>query len=185
MVRKSIFIFMMLVLLPLHLHAQSDATRSNSSGLGIGVQGGFQKAADADNNNFLVGALVRIKLSSVLGAEGSINYRQEDFADDALTVRSWPIMVSGLLYPIPIVYGTIGGGWYNTTFDFRNDVFEDETKQEFGWHLGAGLELPLQSNVKLTGDIRYVFLDYSFDEVPFDDVDSNFYVISAGLLFGL
>lgn len=106
-----------------------------------------------------------------------------------LTVRSWPIMVTGLIYPLPILYGAIGGGWYNTTFDYDQtalDIIEDETTQEFGWHFGAGLELPLGPKTKLSGDIRYVFLDYTFESIPgAEDLDSDFYVISIGLFFGL
>ncbi len=48
------------------------------------------------------------------------------------------------------------------------------------------MELPVGENLKLTGDIRYVFLDYDFEDIPgSDDIDSNFYVITAGFLFGL
>jgi hypothetical protein len=39
---------------------------------------------------------------------------------------------------------------------------------------------------KLVGDIRYVFLDYDFDNFPGSNgVKSNFYVVTAGLLFNL
>lgn len=158
-----------------------------AQGIGLGPQVSYQKAADADEGRFMVGAALRLKFSPVLGVEGSINYRQQEFADDALTVRSWPVMVTGLIYPLPVVYGAVGGGWYNTTFDFDDDLVltDDETRQEFGWHFGAGLELPVGENVKLIGDLRYVFLDYEFDEIPFEDVDSNFYMITGGLLLGL
>lgn len=158
-----------------------------AQGIGLGPQIGYQKAADADDGKLMFGAALRLMLTSALGVEGSINYRQEKFADDALTVRSWPVMVTGLLYPLPIIYGAVGAGWYNTTFDFDQNlvIAEDETTQEFGWHFGAGLELPIGAKSRLTGDIRYVFLDYDFDEIPFRDVDSNFYVITVGFLFGL
>ncbi|MCI0690989.1 hypothetical protein L0337_03165 [candidate division KSB1 bacterium] len=65
----------------------------------------------------------------------SINYRQEKFNNGALTVRSWPVMVTGLLYPLPIVYGAVGAGWYNTKFDFEpagGVIGIQETKQDFG-----------------------------------------------------
>ena len=61
-----------------------------------------------------------------------------------------------------------------------------ETKQQFGWHFGGGLELPVFSSVKLVGDMRYVFLNYNFKSFPGSNgVNSNFYVMSVSLLFGL
>jgi len=167
------------------------ASQVSAQGIGIGPQVGYHKSKDADEGKIMGGLAIRAKLLPALGIEGSINYRHEKFADGTLTVRSWPIMVTGLLYPLPIVYGAIGAGWYNTTFDFKVDddvpiVGDDETKQEVGWHFGGGLELPLASKTKLTADIRYVFLNYDFEEIPGrGDVDSNFYVVTAGFLFGL
>ncbi|MDZ7721554.1 MAG: outer membrane beta-barrel protein [candidate division KSB1 bacterium] len=152
------------------------------------TQVGYYKAQDADGN-FMGGVAWRFKFTPMLGLEASINYRQEKYANDALTIRSWPIIMSGLIYPTPLAYGAIGAGWYNTTMDYDQEKFsflKDETKQEFGWHFGGGTELPVGSNLKLTGDIRYVFLDYDFKEIPgSSNLESNFYVITIGLLFGL
>ena len=154
----------------------------------LGPQAGYYKAQDADGN-FMGGVAWRFKLTPTLGLEASINYRQEKYADDALTVRSWPIMVTGLLYPLPMVYGAVGAGWYSTTIDYDQNKFlflKDETTQEFGWHFGGGMELPVGSNFKLTGDIRYVFLNYDFKEIPgSSELNSNFYVLTVGLLFDL
>jgi outer membrane protein W len=144
---------------------------------------------DAEESKIMGGVALRLKLSPALGIEGSIHYRQEKYAGEMLTVRSWPVMVTGLIYPLPILYGAIGAGWYNTTFDYNQtvlEIIEDETTQEFGWHFGVGLELPLGRRTKLSGDIRYVFLDYKFESLPgADDLKSDFYVISAGIFFGL
>ena len=166
-------------------------TQVSAQSIGLGPQVGYQRARDAHQGNFMGGAALRFKLSPALGVEASINYRQEKYANDALTVRSWPVMATGLIYPLPIVYGAIGFGWYNTTFDFDQSklpfqAVEDETKQEVGWHFGGGLELPLGSNSKFTADIRYVFLDYDFKQLPGSgDLNGDFYVITAGFLFGL
>jgi opacity protein-like surface antigen len=160
----------------------------NAQSVSLGPQVGYYKAQDADGN-FMGGVAWRFKFTPLFGLDASINYRQEKYANDALTVRSWPIMVTGLIYPLPIVYGAIGAGWYSTTFDYDQNKFsflKDETTQEFGWHFGGGVEFPVGSNFKLNGDIRYVFLDYDFKEIPgSDDLKSNFYVITVGLLFGL
>ena len=91
------------------------------------------------------------------------------------------------VYPIPMVYGAMGMGWYNTTIDYDQTVLpmlDDDTAQEIGWHFGGGVEVPVEA-VKLTGDVRYVFLDYDFEEFPgSENAESNFYVITAGVLFG-
>jgi len=161
----------------------------NAAGISIGPQLGFYKAQDADEGSIMGGVACRLKFTPVLGAEASINYREEKYGNDAVTVRSWPVMVTGLIYPLPVVYGAIGAGWYNTTFDYDQSKFPlltDETTQEFGWHFGGGVELPMGSNFKLTGDIRYVFLDYKFEEIPgTGNLKSDFFVICIGFLFGL
>ncbi len=162
-------------------------------GIGFGPQVGFYKSQDADGARVMGGAALRLKFSEVLGVEGSINYREEEYGNGFVSVKSWPVMVTGLLYPIPMVYGAIGAGWYSTTIDYdfppgflgSPTIITSETKQEFGWHFGGGVELPLGSAAKLVGDIRYVFLNYDFENVPGNGVSSNFYVITAGLLFGL
>ena len=107
-------------------------------------------------------------------------------------MRQWPVTATALLYPLPFLYGGIGGGWYNTTIDYAdryNDVgIDDETSTEFGWHLAAGLEIPASPRFKLFGDIRFVFLDYKFKELPeavLDGADSDFYSINLGVLFQL
>lgn len=164
----------------------------SAQGLGLGPQLGFQKAADAEEGKLMGGVALRMKLSPALGVEGSINYRQEEYEDGAVTVKSWPVMVTGMVYPIPVAYGLIGAGWYNTTMDYDEDMFlgvveiEDETTQNFGWHFGGGVEFPVGTNMKLAADIRYVFLDYDFEEAPgSEDVESDFFMINVGLLFGL
>jgi len=161
----------------------------SAQGIGLGPVLGYQKASDADEGNLMLGAALRVKLSPAMGIEGSINYRQEKYADGLLTVKSWPVMASALLYPLPNVYGVLGGGWYNTTFEFDNEqlpMLDSKTEQEFGWHLGGGVELPFSATASITGDIRYVFIDYDIEEmVGMDDVQSNFYVITVGLLIGL
>lgn len=161
----------------------------NAQSVSIGPQVGYYRARDADEGNFMGGVAVRLKLMPLLGIEASINYRQEKYGDDALTVRSWPVMVTGLIYPLPFVYGAMGAGWYNTTMDYDQNklpLLEDETSREVGWHFGGGVELPVGPRFKFTADIRYVFLDYDFKEIPGSgDLNSNFYVITAGFLVGL
>ena len=158
---------------------------------GIGPRIGYYKVADADEGNFLIGAAARLRLSPLLGIEGSIDYRSEKYANGLLTIKSWPVMASAIIYPLPIVYGLVGAGWYNTTYDYdlpQLDVLglEDKTEQEFGWHFGGGVELPMGIVTTLAADIRYTFIDYDFSELPgSEDMKSDFFTITVSILFGL
>jgi opacity protein-like surface antigen len=168
--------------------AADAQTTPFETSISIGPMLGYQKAKDADGN-YMAGAAMRARLLRLIGFEGSINYRQENYGD-GLTVKSWPVMASAMIYPLPMLYGVVGMGWYNTTFDFDESLesqgSEDDTKQKVGWHFGAGVELPASPKVKITGDIRYVFLDYDFQSVPgVGGADSDFFLIEAGILFEL
>jgi opacity protein-like surface antigen len=182
MFKNSLFILGFTALTLANVSAQS---------VSLGPQLGFQRGQDADNGNVMVGAAMRMKLSPGLGLEGSVNYREQSYSNSAVTVREWPVMVTGLLYPFPLVYGAMGAGWYNTSFTYDQARFlprtvSDETKQRVGWHFGGGLELPTGSSSKVTADIRYVFLDYNFTTVPGTaGLNSNFYVVTLGFLFDL
>jgi opacity protein-like surface antigen len=160
-------VYGILILLPLAANSQTNVY--------LGPHLGIQKSHDAQD-----------------AIEGDIGYRQEKYASGAVTVKNWPVTVTGLIYPLPIIYGGIGAGWYNTTIDYAKIYnqagFSDETTQKFGWHLAAGIELPASPNVRLFGDIRYVFIDYEFKNLPgavLDGVKSDFYSINAGILFRL
>jgi hypothetical protein len=154
----------------------------------LGPQIGIQKSNNSDHANLWGGAALRVKLLPALGAEASVDYRQDKFYNGAVNIKSWPIQVTGLLYPLPIVYGAIGAGWYVTTFDYNQAIYpqlKDDTRQRFGWHFGVGGELPL-AIAKLTADVRYVFLDYAFKQVPeLSGLQWDFFVISASFLFAL
>ena len=165
---------------------------SSQTNVYVGPHLGMQNSSDAEDANYLIGATVRAKLMPILGAEADISYRQEKYGDGAVTARDWPVTVTGLLYPLPFLYGGIGGGWYFTTLDY-SDVYndagvEDETSQNFGWHLAAGVEIPASPRFRVFGDVRFVFLEYDFAELPdeiLDGTDSDFYSINVGVLFRL
>jgi len=181
MFRQSFLLFALVFLIGSAVFAQ---------GIAFGPQLGFQKARDADEGKLMIGGAIRAKLSPALGIEGSINYRHENYGEDFLTVRSWPVMLTGMFYPFPVIYAAMGAGWYNTTFDYaktlNDDGIDDETTQEVGWHFGGGVEIPFGELTKVKADIRYVFLDYDFNEIPGrGGTKSDFYMITIGLLIGM
>ena len=75
---------------------------ASAQSVSLGPQIGFQRGQDADNGNVMVGAAMRMKLSPGLGLEGSVNYREQSYSNSAVTVREWPVMVTGLIAPIQI-----------------------------------------------------------------------------------
>ena len=158
----------------------------------FGPQLGIFNATNADESRLMAGLALRLRFSRAFGLEGSVNYRQEDYSDGYVTVRSWPVMVTALLYPVPDIYGAIGLGWYNSSIDYRAGYpgvvyyTSSETRQDFGWHLGGGVDLPLSRATHLVGDVRYVFLDYGFREPSgATPLNNNFYVVMVGLQFRL
>lgn len=154
---------------------------------------GLCKAQDANGFRVFGGGALRFKLSEMLGVEASFNYGGEEYGNGSVELKNLPVMVTGLFYPIPGVYGAIGAGWYNTFVSYNAPpdlpggltTISREKKQQFGWHFGVGVELPLFSFARLVGDIRYVYLNYKFDSVPGHSVvNSNSPLMTAGLLFG-
>ena len=160
----------------------------------LGPLVGLYKGRDADGYRVIGGAALRFRLSDMIGIEGSINYRKEEYNHESVDVQSWPLMVTGLLYPIPFVYGAVGAGWYNIVVSYHVPPgtpvsltsVSGETKQQFGWHCGGGVELKVFSFVTLVGDIRYVMLNYNFRSSPGSNaVISSSPVMTAVLLFDL
>ncbi len=179
MLKKIVLLFSFIILSFASTKAQTIA---------IGPQLGYHKSEDAEGS-LLIGTMGRIYLANSLALEASINYRSEDYENGAVKTKMYPVMVSGLLYFFPLLYGTVGAGWYNTKIDYSSTLnslgFKDETKSEFGYHLGIGAELGL-GNLILTGDVRYVFLNLKLDRLPgVKELKNNFYVITAGVLFEL
>jgi hypothetical protein len=164
-------------------------TRVNAQSVSFGPQFGYSKAQDADKGSYISGAAFRMKLTNVFSVEASIDYREDKYANNALMVRSWPVMATCLIYPLPMVYGAVGVGLYSLTYDYDQIKFplsRDETTHKFGLHFGGGAELPFGTSFMLTGDIRYVFLHYGLKEIPGrGDLKNNFFVITVGLMFGL
>ena len=186
--KNRISIMIVLLLVTTGIGWSQGTTDQQHGRIGFGPQVGFFKSQDSDGSRVMPGAALRIKLGGALGLEGSINYREEEFGNGRATVKSWPVMVTGLIYPIPRIYGAIGAGWYNTTIEYHIPLLPiaDEEKQRFGWHFGGGVEIPMGNVASLVGDIRYVFLDYDFQHFPgTNGTNANFYVISVGLLFGI
>jgi hypothetical protein len=186
MVIRFVVVFSLVMIFALPAAAQSSVS--------FGPQIGFFKAQDAEGVRGMGGLALRLKVSDGFGIEGAINYRKERYFDGYVDVNTWPVMVTGLFYLVPVVYGAVGAGWYNTSIDYNippgylgaGSTYATDTAQEFGWHFGGGVELPMTPSVIFIGDLKYVFLDYNFTNFPGSNgINSNFYVFTAGVLFSL
>lgn len=186
MYKKIVFMIIITFAFTVFTIAQNDSRTNIHNPVAIGGQVGFQKAADADNGNIMFGGLVRAYLTNAVAFEASINYRQQEYQNGSITVTDWPVQLSGLFYPIEDLYGVVGVGWYNAKVEYSgslNDI-PDKTSQKFGWHFGAGIDIPLSEKAFLFGDFRYVFLNYNFEDVPGGgEIKSNYFQINAGLMF--
>jgi hypothetical protein len=188
MIKKSMLVLFFMLMSTILIKAQDSRAY-------LGPQIGWFKASGADASKPLFGGALRLKLSQAFALEAAVDYRSENYDNGAVSVTSWPVMVSAMIYPFPILYGVIGAGWYNTSITYSSDLhlfgIKDQTEQKFGWHFGAGFEIPIGGSmsspgVVLTGDIKYVFLNYDFQTLPGSPgTSSDFVMLTVGLLFGL
>ena len=74
----------------------------------------------------------------------------------------------------------MNGWWYFLKIE---DNSGSSTRFTLGWHLGGGIDFPLNPDVVFNADIRYYFLNYGDDKVK--DLNMDGYIISAGLTFYL
>lgn len=127
------------------------------------------------------GLALRATMIPGLKAEIGAAYRSEERLNGDLKVRMWPVTGSLWLTPLPIVYAGGGVGWYHTTLDYPEALgIADKTSQQFGVHLGGGLEIPLgMAALDLNG--RYVFLKKESSALPPNEFDPDFWTTTLGL----
>lgn len=149
---------------------------------GVGVRGGWYKSNDADDGKLYGGLQVRWKVFPALAIEGAVDYRPEESYPDNRKITSYPVLVSALFYPIPgaaVSPYLLGGvGWYYSKLE---DSQGTTRSNDFGAHLGGGLDIPIAPSVVFNADLRYYFLNFEDQKVK--DLNANGYIISAGLTF--
>ncbi len=162
------------------------AERPTSWTFGLGPRYTYVMNQETDESSHMGGIFARAR-STYLGIEGAIDYHNEDLGL-GVDLKSWPISATILVYPVSIVYALAGLGWYNTTLDFPSESpFEDQSDSNLGYHVGGGVEIPLSPRFSLTSDLRWLFVDYEFEEIAdsVGDAEANSITLNAGLLIGL
>ena len=148
---------------------------------------GMTRSVNGNDQTQLSGGLAfRGNLFPLLQAEIGAAYRSESRYDGALHVRQWPITTSLWFTPIPELYAGGGVGFYQTTLDYDQSkvpLASDETRQDFGVHLGGGVKVPLSQAVGLDVGGRYVMMrDQESPLIP-QHFDPDFWTLNAGLAF--
>lgn len=139
----------------------------------------------SDQAKAYYGIAFREQIAPLLKSEIGVAYRSEKPLGNDLEVRTWPVTASLWLNPLPTVYAGGGVGWYHTTYDYNQTALpavQDVTHQDFGVHLGGGLEIPLgPAAVDLNG--RYVFLKKQDSALPPYQYDPDFWTTTLGVAF--
>jgi opacity protein-like surface antigen len=179
-----------------------DTLPTSASSLSIGAQISYLKSSGADEGAYYFGGVVRYRIGSMLGFEGTLGYRASQVFDFGTVsgnqlfadVKAIPLTASLLVF-IPlrnttiVPYGLVGAGLYMLSIDYSpdiNKVMGDETKVKAGGHLGVGAELPLGKAITAHADYRYLFLSKIFDSSAVYDFSSKDYdggALTLGLMF--
>jgi len=172
-------------------------------GSDVGLHLGYSKAEDSTSGNGLVGAHLELGLLSFLGIQGAVDYRLVETIpvavggrDYALHLRSVPVTLSARVYaPLGIrPFAEAGAGWYVLLYDYAPELeaagLNDETQTTFGWHVGAGADVPLTPTVSVFGLVRAVFVDPNktldqptLDRIQHLDYDSVYSAAGLSLHF--
>jgi opacity protein-like surface antigen len=144
---------------------------------------GWTRAVDGNGDaKSSLGLALRGNILPALKAEVGVGYRSESRYNDQLDIRTWPVTASLYVAPVPVLYGGAGVGWYHTTLDYANNtpLLEDETRQDFGVHVGGGMQVPLgPAALDLNG--RYVMLQDQQSRLVPEKFDPDFWMMSLGL----
>lgn len=158
----------------------------------LGPRIGYYEAADAEDGAFLFGLQLRGHLNEYFGLELAATYRTTSEFEYAIAGQTYkvktgfiPITASALVY-LPLnehfmPYGVAGVGGYYTFRDTEGTISDEfEGEFNFGYHLGFGLEVPLNDDVAINADYRYLWLTPEEDQNDFSG-----HMITFGFMFYL
>ena len=143
---------------------------------------GVTRATDGsgDAKTFL-GLALRGSLAPMLKDEFAVGYRSEEYFNGALKVLMVPVTASLWFAPIPLLYAGGGVGLYATALNYRDVLVPDTSKQNFGAHLGAGLNFPLAPMIAVDINSRYVFMGEQATALSQGKFNPNYWSTSAGI----
>jgi len=149
---------------------------------------GVTRTVDSDEANSNFGLAVRGDLAGpVIQAELGASYRSQDYSGGDIKAKMVPVTASLLVRPIPMIHADAGAGWYHTKYEYPNlpGNPSDETIQQFGVHVGGGLDVPIapKASLDLTG--RYIFMENQESKLIPQSFDPDFWSMALGLALKL
>jgi len=143
---------------------------------------GWMRLKDDSQAKTYANIALRGDLLPALQSEVGVGYRSEERFADQLEVRMIPVTASLWLTPVPALYAGGGVGWYHTNFDYDEALpIADETREEFGVHLGGGLKVPLAPSAAIDLGGRYVMMREQESPLIPQRFDPDFWVTQLGL----
>jgi hypothetical protein len=144
---------------------------------------GLTRSVDSDKVKLLYGVALRsYVIPRILKGEIAGQYCRQTLYGGDLKLRIWPVTASLYVAPISMLYAGAGVGWYHTTYDYDESLgFEDETRQEFGVHVGGGMQVPIVPSAALDLNGRYVFLQDQESKLIPDEFNPDFWSLTLGL----
>lgn len=194
MLRKLLFIGVFV----LCLQCMIDAPVAAETGFGFHL--GYVKSSSMDSG-FYVGGQTRFRLSPAFGFEIALDYRDQKsdqtieykgvVTNASTLARSYPLtgtMIFTLFAEKRVPLNLLGGvGMYYYTLTFKPEGFKSKTEHDvrFGYHLGAGTEMPVSQGVRFDAAAKYLFLDLKdeYGDVVLSEQKANAFMLSAGLTF--
>jgi len=163
----------------------AEPEESSGSGFSLGASVGYLNVKDADHGTWFGGVQARLRFGA-LAVEASIQFHETNYEGGDVTVTQYPVQLTAFLYFLqgPIRPYILGGvGWYYTRIDHSGAFagVSDDTQNIFGEHLGAGAEFFLSPKISINGDVRYIFLNPTTDQVIHQEF--NYWQITAGINF--
>ena len=120
---------------------------------------------DSDSSRTrLWGGYARVHVLGSLGFEVAMDYQSTTNESETARVRNTPIQVSALLLPIKksfAPYALAGLGWYRHKIEALDGgrTVATANATDFGYHVGAGLQLKFGRHTAIFADYRYVWVD--------------------------